>query len=44
MIFVIKVTIYNEFVHEKQEECVAKVYPEGIHNALKSGLEDGKYK
>lgn len=36
----IKVTIYNEFVHEKQEECVAKVYPEGIHNALKSGLED----
>ena len=34
----IKVTIYNENVHEKQEPAIAKVYPEGIHTALKNGL------
>ena len=36
----LKVTIYNEFVHEKTEEKVSKIYPEGIHTALKNGLED----
>lgn len=40
VIFVIRVTIYNEFVHEKTEERVKEVYPEGIHNALKKGIED----
>ena len=40
VIFVIRVTIYNEFVHEKTEERVKEVYPEGIHNALKKGVED----
>lgn len=33
------VTIYNEFVHEQIEEAVRAVYPEGIHMALKKGLE-----
>lgn len=36
----IRVTIYNEFKHERIDENVAKVYPEGIHTALKSALED----
>ena len=36
----IKVTIYNEFCHEKIDESVTKVYPAGIHMALKKGLED----
>lgn len=36
----VKVTIYNEFVHEKEMQEVADIYPEGIHNALKKGLED----
>lgn len=36
----IKVTIFNEFYHEKTEERVAKIYPQGIHNALKQGIED----
>ncbi len=35
----IKVTIFNEFVHEKKEESVKKVYPEGIHIALKNALQ-----
>ena len=30
----IKVTVWNEFYHEKTEESVAKVYPNGIHNAI----------
>ena len=34
----IKVTIYNEFVHEKTSESVAKIYPEGIHGAIASHL------
>ena len=30
----IKVTIWNEFVHEKKHEEVAKVYPDGIHEVI----------
>jgi len=35
----INVMIYNEFVHEKLHEKVKAVYPEGIHNVIKSFLE-----
>ncbi len=35
----IKVTIYNEFVHEKTSESVAKIYPEGIHGAIAEHME-----
>lgn len=30
----IKVTVWNEYRHEKQNEQVASIYPEGIHNAI----------
>lgn len=30
----ISVTIFNEFLHEKAEENVAKIYPNGIHGAI----------
>lgn len=30
----IKVTVWNEYRHEKQNEHVASIYPEGIHNAI----------
>ncbi len=36
----IRVTIYNEYVHEKKDEAVRAIYPEGIHMALKEHLED----
>ncbi|MBQ7638868.1 MAG: ThuA domain-containing protein [Clostridia bacterium] len=36
----IRVTIFNEFKHEKEDERVKAIYPDGIHNALKKGLED----
>ena len=35
----IKVTIYNEFFHEKHHEEVKALYPEGIHMALKHQLD-----
>jgi len=42
----IRVTIWNEFIHERQDEAVRQVYPEGIHQAIGDGLksldEDGQ--
>ena len=35
----IKVTVWNEYLHELQDEAVAKIYPEGIHKAIGSYLE-----
>ncbi|WP_028559848.1 ThuA domain-containing protein [Paenibacillus pinihumi] len=37
----IKVTIWNEFRHEKNNEAVAKIYPDGIHEALAKGIAEG---
>ena len=30
----IRVTVWNEYLHEKNEPAVAAVYPNGIHNAI----------
>jgi trehalose utilization protein len=35
----LRVTIWHEFRHEKTDEEVAKVYPDGMHIALANGLE-----
>ncbi len=35
----INVTIYNEYVHEQEEERIRKVYPDGIHGAIASFLK-----
>ena len=34
----IRVTVWNEYVHEKKDEKVAAVYPKGIHEAIAQGL------
>jgi trehalose utilization protein len=34
----IRVTIWNEFVHERSNERVRQIYPDGIHCALADGL------
>jgi trehalose utilization protein len=34
----IKVTIWNEFVHEKTKDEVKKLYPNGMHSAIAEGL------
>ncbi|RIX48594.1 trehalose utilization protein ThuA [Paenibacillus nanensis] len=35
----IKVTVWNEYRHERQNEHVASIYPEGIHNAIGNYLK-----
>lgn len=35
----IKVTVWNEFYHEKNDERVAKIYPNGIHQAIADFLK-----
>lgn len=37
----IKVTVWNEFLHEKIHEEVKNVYPDGIHQALAKGIASG---
>jgi trehalose utilization protein len=34
----IKVTVWNEFRHEKTDEAVTRVYPDGIHEAIAEPL------
>ena len=36
----IRVTIWNEYRHEREEERFARVYPEGIHEAIATGLRE----
>ena len=35
----IRVTVWNEFVHEREQEEIRAVYPDGIHNCIKEFLE-----
>jgi trehalose utilization protein len=35
----IRVTIWNEYRHERESDIVRSVYPDGIHVAIKQGLE-----
>ena len=35
----IRVTVWNEFVHEREHEEIRAVYPDGIHNCIKEFLE-----
>lgn len=37
-----RVTIWNEFLHEKQDPRVAALYPHGIHNAIAQFLKKEK--
>ena len=36
----IRVTVWNEFVHEKTSEAVAQIYPDGMHAAIAQGLAE----
>ncbi len=38
----IRVTVWNEFRHEKKEERIRAVYPDGIHGAIAAGLKESK--
>lgn len=39
----IQVTIWNEFRHEKTDEAVKKVYPEGIHQQIAQFLKEDDF-
>ena len=34
----IRVTVWNEYRHEKESEHIAAIYPDGIHSAIADGL------
>ncbi|MBQ8351621.1 MAG: ThuA domain-containing protein [Clostridia bacterium] len=36
----INVTVWNEYVHEREDEKIAAVYPNGIHEAIAEGLRE----
>lgn len=36
----IKVTVWNEFHHEKRDEKVRAIYPDGMHEAIAQGLRE----
>ncbi len=38
----INVTIWNEFRHERKNEAVKKIYPDGMHAAIAKGLSASK--
>ena len=35
----LRVTVWNENVHEQNNEVVRSLYPDGIHNAIRTGME-----
>ena len=35
----LRVTVWNEFIHEKTNEAVRKIYPNGMHMVIKSAIE-----
>ena len=35
----IRVTIYNEYIEEKNDPNAVKIYPDGMHNAIKNHLD-----
>ncbi|SEK72286.1 ThuA domain-containing protein [Haloferax larsenii] len=39
----VTVTVWNEYRHEKENEDVAAVYPDGIHATIAEGLRDAGY-
>jgi trehalose utilization protein len=36
----VRVTVWNEFRHERSDDAVRAIYPDGIHGAIAAGLRD----
>jgi trehalose utilization protein len=36
----VRVTVWNEFIHERQDDAVRRVYPNGIHDELATALRE----
>lgn len=35
----LRVTVWNEYLHERQDEAIARIYPEGMHGAIAAFLQ-----
>ena len=35
----LRVTVWNEFLHERRRAAVCEIYPEGIHRVIAEGLQ-----
>ena len=35
-----QITVWNEHIHERKDEAIAAIYPDGIHGALAAGLAE----
>ena len=40
----INVTIFNEFIHEREDETTKSVYPDGMHVTIKNAIESDEIK
>lgn len=38
----IRVTVWNEFFHEQEQENIRKIYPDGIHNCIAGFLKENE--
>lgn len=36
----LRVTVWNEYIHERESEIVREIYPHGIHETIASGIRD----
>ena len=36
----VRVTVWNEYRHEKTNEQIAQIYPDGMHNAIGNYLKE----
>jgi trehalose utilization protein len=36
----VSVTVWNEYIHEREDDAVAEVYPDGIHTTIADALAD----
>jgi trehalose utilization protein len=39
----IRVTVWNEYLHEREDEQIASVYPSGIHQAIADGIQSDEF-
>ncbi|MFC6725705.1 ThuA domain-containing protein [Halobium palmae] len=39
----VRVTVWNEYVHEQENETVAEIYPDGIHAVVADALREGGF-
>jgi len=39
----VRVTVWNEYIHEREHDPIAEIYPDGIHGAIAGALEEAGF-